>query len=153
MPQITLKEVPDVLAPAFAEGDPAHDSRRQEQENVRVLEHLFGLIAAGRFEELPDLFTPEITFELAAPPELSWVREAAGPEAVAAAIAANFRSVREQRPELLSLVAQGDTVMLMGREEGRHARTGEPYRVLVAQQYTFSDGRLAAFRSTACMHP
>lgn len=37
--------------------------------------------------------------------------------------------------------------MVMGRESGRFTDTGEPYEVLLAQQYTFRDGRLAAFRS------
>jgi hypothetical protein len=56
--------------------------------------------------------------------------------------------VREQRTEPLSLVSQGDTVMVMARESGRFADDGEPYEVMLAQQFTFGgDGRLVGFRS------
>jgi hypothetical protein len=39
--------------------------------------------------------------------------------------------------------------MIMARETGRLAETGEAYEVLLAHQYTFRDGRLAHFRSVS----
>ncbi|HEU0054578.1 MAG TPA: nuclear transport factor 2 family protein [Longimicrobium sp.] len=144
-----LAEVPEALGAAFVAGDRALAAKTAEQENVERMQRLFGMIAAERFEELRELLTDDVTLEIVAPDEMPWVRAATGPDDVAAAVAANFRAVREQRPELVALVAQGDKVMVMGRESGRVAESGEPYRVLLAQQYDFRDGRLAAFRSVS----
>ena len=149
MAQVQLTEAPGVLGTAFAAGDPAYAAKAQERENVAALTYLIHAIAEGRFGDLPERFTPDVSFEMVSPAGFPWVCHARGPEEVASAIAANFRSVEDQRPEVLALVAQGDSVMVMARETGRLKDSGEPYRVLLAQQYTFQDGRLSAFRSVA----
>lgn len=149
MRQVTLAEVPDALGTAFAADDPASEAKERERTNVDRLGRIFQAIAAGRFDELRDLLAPDVTFELAGPARLCWVSRAEGADDVAAAIAANFGRVRDQRPEPLSLVAQGDEVMVMARETGRLAETGEEYRILLAQRYSFRDGRLAAFHAVA----
>ncbi|HEX8693721.1 MAG TPA: nuclear transport factor 2 family protein [Longimicrobium sp.] len=147
MKQVSLAEAPEELRTAFAEGDPASAGKEHEGTNVELLGRMVAAIAAGRFDELRGFLAPEATFELAMPARFPWVRRAAGAEDVIAAIAANFGQVRDQRSEPLALVAQGDDVMVMARETGRLAETGEPYEVLLAQHYSFRDGRLAGFRS------
>jgi ketosteroid isomerase-like protein len=150
MKQVTLPHVPDVLGPAFAQGDPQSEAKVQEQANVERIGQMFHLIARGRFDELRHHLAYDVSLEIAAPPHVPWARHALGPEDVADAIASNFRSVHDQRSEPLALVSQGDTVMVMARETGRWAESGQPYEVMLAQQYTFRDGRLAVFRSVAC---
>ena len=147
MRQVTLAEAPEELRTAFAEGDPASAGKEREGTNVELLGRLIAAIAAGRFDELRGILAPDVTFEIAAPPRFPWVRRAAGVDETIAAIAANFGTVRDQRPEPLGLVAQGDDVMVMARETGRWAETGEAYEVLLAQHYSFRDGRLVGFRS------
>lgn len=147
MTQVPLAGVPDALGPAFTAGDPESGSRAAEQKNVDLISRMFQAIAAGRFDELRGWMAPDATFELAAPAGFPWVRRAAGADDVTAAVAANFATTRDQHPEPLALVAQGDTVMVMARETGRWAETGEPYGTLLAQQYSFRDGKLATFRS------
>ena len=147
MKPVSLEKVPDELDAAFVAGDPDSAGKTQEQASVECLGRMVAAIAAGRFEELRGWLDPDVTFEIAGPTGLSWVGRAQGADAVAAAIAANFRTVRDQRTEPLALVAQGDTVMVMARESGRWVETGEPYEMVLAQQFTFRDGRLAAFRS------
>ena len=147
MTEVPLIGVADVLGAAFEAGDAAHATRTKERGNLEHLNDLVRAIATKHFSDLADRFTPDITFELHAPPGIPWRRSARGPEAVASAIEANFRSVCDQRPDPLSLVAQGDTILLMSRETGRWTGTGEPYEMVFAQQYTFRGKRLAAFRS------
>jgi ketosteroid isomerase-like protein len=149
MMEVSLDTVPGALGTAFAAGDAATAAKVEEQANIDRLQRMFGVIAAGRFEELPAFLAPDVRLEIVVPHGIPWVCSTAGAEEVAAAVAANFRAVCEQRPEPLALVAQGDTVMVMGRESGRLTDSGEPYRMLLAQQYTFRDGRLAEFRSVA----
>lgn len=147
MPEVPLVAVADVLGACFEAGDPAHAARTKERANLDQLNDLVLAIATKHFAGLAERFTPDVTFELHAPPGIPWRRQAQGAEAVASAIEANFRSVCDQRPNPLSLVAQGDTILLMSRETGRWTGTGEPYEMVFAQQYTFRGKRLAAFRS------
>jgi ketosteroid isomerase-like protein len=148
MEQVSLDRIPEVLIPAFAAGDDVADARVQERENVERIGRMVHLISQGRFGELREHLSPEVEYEMGAPESIPWCRRARGADAVAAAIAGNFASVREQRTQPLSLVSQGDTVMVMARESGRFADSGEPYEVLLAQQFTFdAEGQLAAFRA------
>ncbi|HEU0016201.1 MAG TPA: nuclear transport factor 2 family protein [Longimicrobium sp.] len=148
MRQVTLAEVPEVLAPAFAEGDPDHASKPQERRNVDCVSEMFCAIREGRFGDLAAFMTPDVTLEISAPDSIPYEPFARGPEQVAAAVARNFAQATEQRPEPLALVAQGDTVMAMARETGRWA-DGRPYHIIFSQQYTFRDGRLSLFRAVA----
>ena len=147
MTQVTLEQIPEVLGPAFAAGDAAAGAKAQERENVERLGRMVHAISQGRFDELRAHLAPGVTYEMAAPPRIPWRRHALGADEVAATIAENFGTVCEQRTEPLSLVSQGDTVMVMARETGRFADTGTAYEVVIAQQFTFDgEGRLAGFR-------
>ena len=148
MEAVTLHEIPDALTARFA-ADPAGAAREQERRNVEMVAQMIQSIAAGDFEALQEFMAPGVTLEIAAPPEMPWVRRATGPRAVASAVANNFGTVRDQLPQPLALVAQGDTVMLMARETGAVGASGTPYHVLVAQMFRFEDGRLAEFRGVS----
>jgi ketosteroid isomerase-like protein len=150
MTQVPLAEIPQVLVPAFAAGDGAAEAKVQERTNVERLGQMVEVISRGRFDELRERLAADVTYEMAAPPHVPWRRRTTGADQVTAAIAENFASVREQRTEPLALVSQGDTVMVMARETGRFADGGQPYEMLIAQQFTFDgEGRLTAFRSVA----
>jgi ketosteroid isomerase-like protein len=144
MAQVPLEQFPEAMDAAYAAGDP---SRGQEDAHVGLIGRMLGLVSQGRFGELRGFMTDDVTYEIAVPATLPWVRRAAGVDNVINALAANFAHVHEQRTEPLALVSQGDTVMMMARETGRMTDTGVPYQALLAQQYTFRDGRLAVFRS------
>lgn len=147
MGQVPLTEFPRALDAAFAEGDPAHPGRVQEAANVELLGRMVQAIAAGRFDELRAYFADDITYEIALPAAMSWVRQARGVDDVIGALVSNFGAVCDQATEPLALVSQGDTVMMMARETGRMTDTGARYQALFAQQFTFRDGKLAVFRS------
>lgn len=148
MTQVSLAEIPQVLEPVFAAGDPAAETKARERANVEQIGRMVHAIAQGRWDELREQLAPDVTYEMAVPPQIPWARTATGADQVAATIAENFASVRDQRTQPLSLVSQGDTVMVIARESGHIVDGGEPYEVLLAQQFTFADdGRLAAFRS------
>lgn len=148
MTRVPLEQVPEMLVPAFAAGDAAAEARAGERANVERIGRMVHAISQGRFEELREHLAPDVKYEMAVPERLPWRRRAEGADEVLQAIAENFSTVREQRTEPVSLVSQGDTVMVMARESGRFADGGEPYEVLLAQQFTFDgEGRLAVFRS------
>lgn len=147
MAGVPLDKVSHALGESFAEGDPAHVWRVQETANMELLGQMVQVIAARRFQDLRQHFADDISYEIAVPASLPFVRQASGADDVVAAIAYNFSVLSEQRTEPLAVVCQGDTVMVMARENGRMADTGVPYQALLAQQFTFRGGKLAVFRS------
>jgi ketosteroid isomerase-like protein len=148
MAQLSLADVSQALTPAFVAGDASAEAKVQERANVERIGQMVRCIAQGRFDELREQLAPDVTYEMVVPPGIPWRREASGADEVAAIIAENFGAVCEQRTQPLSLVSQGDTVMVMARESGRLVDSGQPYEVMLAQQFTFDgDGRLATFRS------
>lgn len=148
MTQVSLAEIPQALGPVFAAGDA--EAKVQERGNVEQIGRMIHAISQGRFDELREQLAPDVTYEMAAPRRFPWRRGASGADEVAAAIAENFASVCEQRTQPLSLVSQGDTVMVMARESGRLVDSGAQYNILLAQQFTFDgDGRLVGFRAVA----
>lgn len=147
MAQVDLAQIPEFLLGAFRQGDPGWESKTQEQANLALFSRILGLIAMGEYGEVEQYLGPEVSFLLVAPARFPWVRQAAGPREFVSALTHNFQAVQQQRAEILSLVGQGDTIMLMGHENGQQTDTGEPYEVLTAQQLTFEEGRLMRFRS------
>ncbi|HEX6372552.1 MAG TPA: nuclear transport factor 2 family protein [Longimicrobium sp.] len=147
MTQVSLAEVPQALEPVFMAGDPDAAGKAQERSNVERIGRMVHAISQGRFDELREQLAPDVVYEMVAPAFVPWGRAAHGADEVAATIASNFATLSEQRTQPLSLVSQGDTVMVMARESGRFV-DGQGYEVLLVQQFTFADdGRLAVFRS------
>ena len=147
MAGVPLDKFSKALGESFAEGDTAHVWRMQETANVELLGRMVHVIAERRFQDLRPHFTDDVSYEIAVPASLPFVRQAAGVDDVVSAIMYNFSVLSEQRTQPLAVVSQGDTVMVMARENGRMADTGVPYQALLAQQFTFRDGKLAVFRS------
>lgn len=147
MAGVPLDKFSQALGDSFAGGDPAHRCGVQEAQNVELLGRMVQVIAERRIHDLREHFTEDISYEMAVPASLPFVRQASGADDVLSAIMYNFSVLSEQRTEPLAVVSQGDTVMMMARESGRMADTGVPYRALLAQQYTFRGGKLAVFRS------
>jgi hypothetical protein len=56
----------------------------------------------------------------------------------------NFGAVTNQRPEIRELFAEGNRVVLFGRETGTIRATGTNYDVEFVERFTFRDDRLIA---------
>jgi ketosteroid isomerase-like protein len=91
----------------------------------------------------------DVELNIFAPIEFRWIRHARGIDALRVAIAHNFDSVDDQTLEIRTVVAQGDTVVLLGRERGVIRETAQPYDVQFVQKFTFVEGRLASVRIVA----
>jgi ketosteroid isomerase-like protein len=111
---------------------------------VDSISHLVDATSSGRLDEVMRSAHADVQLDVFAPPELPWIRRATGGAALRRALAHNFDSVVDQRPTLTSVMAQHDTVVLIGHETGRLKAAGTPYRMEFVQRFRFRDGRLAA---------
>jgi uncharacterized protein len=123
------------------------------QANIRSLHGQIEAIARGDIDAFLTHAHDDATLDIFAPPELPWIRHAQGAAELRRALEQNFGSVEEQSPELTNVIADGDTVVLFGRERGRIRSTGQRYDVEFVERFTFRNDRLAAIRIIAAYAP
>lgn len=133
----------DRLQDAFREGDRNAAGKALEAENVRVIEEVFRAIARKDFDALGGLLADGVTFEIVGSGGPMAAR-AEGRGRVVEAARGNFAQIEDQRPEVISVVAQGDTVVVVGKERGRFRATGREYEVHWMHQYRLEGGKVVS---------
>jgi len=145
---------PSGVTPRIRE-DAAPQRRRASEPNISARDDLRSVadqidaIGRGDLEAALANAAPEVELETFAPPEFKWISYARGVGELRAALAQNFGSLQNQSRAILNVFAQGDTLVLMGRETGRIRGTGEPYDIEFVEKFLFEDGRLIALRIVA----
>lgn len=128
----------------FEAGDPASEAKTHERGNVDTINRLFDAVVSGRFDAVLEVLAEDVRVELFAPPEFPFVRQAVGREATRAMISHNFSTLADQQPEILSLTAQGDSLVLVARESGRLRYSGQPYDVHFVYSFQLRQGQLSS---------
>jgi ketosteroid isomerase-like protein len=141
------------LPKAFHEGDEKAKAKDLETDNVRRLQSVYQAIALGDIDAFMDMLTEDIDLEIVGPPTVPFLGSWRGRQQVTEAVRTNFAMVQEQQPELQSVVAQGDTVVAVGRERGRYSETGQEYDVQWVQFHTFKGGMLSCIRQLVADTP
>ncbi|OWK36604.1 nuclear transport factor 2 family protein [Fimbriiglobus ruber] len=134
------------LHPAFEAGDPAAAQKSAEAACVGLVQDQYRAVVRGDFAAFLVSMAEDIELENIGPPAIPFVGCWRGRAEVAEAIRRNFSWLEDQQPEVLTVVAQGDTVIVIARERGRFKPTGRAYDMHWVQQFTFKDGRVARFR-------
>ena len=127
---------------AFEEGDAGFSGKVLEQENVSFLQGLYGALIQADLDSFADMISPDAEMELFCPREFGFIKRAQGKDTIVQAIVHNFSLLKDQETKLLSLVAQGDTVIIVGREKGKFRETNENYDVHFVQQFTIICGKM-----------
>ncbi len=131
---------------AFAEGDPEVERKALEKENVKTISEAYGAIATKDPAKLRNLFSEEVELEIVGPDCVPFRGRWSGASEVTEAIWKNFSMVESQKPELISLTAQGDLVVILGKEQGKYLGSGQSYRYTWVQFFTCRDGKIHRFR-------
>jgi len=130
------------LHEGFRQGDSRVHEKEQEEANVRLLQDVALAIGRDDLAAVGELFSDDIQLEIRSPRELPFIRSASGKEGVLTAIRHNFGEVRDQRPTIEAVVAQGNTVVVLSREEGIIRASGERYDVHVMHRYVCRGGKV-----------
>ncbi|WP_406694994.1 nuclear transport factor 2 family protein [Singulisphaera sp. Ch08] len=131
---------------AFRKGDSKVTIKEVEADNLRLLQANYQAIALGDFETFEEMLAEDVDFEILGPLTVPFLGSWQGRKQVAEAVRNHFAMLEEQCPELESVVAQGDTVVVSGRERGRYKETGHDYDVQWVQFHTFFEGKLIHMR-------
>jgi ketosteroid isomerase-like protein len=105
-----------------------------------TLHAAFDAIVQGDFDAFGAAITDDAELNIRGFGELdgSW----RGRDAVIAATRKNFGMLDQQRPEIESIISQGDRIAVLLRERGVFKSNGQPYNVRGVQWFTFADGKI-----------
>jgi ketosteroid isomerase-like protein len=133
----------------FEADDPAAGTKRLESDRVEAVRRQFDALGRGDLDAFVEGMHADVELDIFAPPEFSWIRRARGREQFRTAVEHNFGVLIDQDPQLLNIVAQGNVVVIVGRDHGRLRASGQPYDVYFSYEFTFRDGRMWRIREIA----
>jgi ketosteroid isomerase-like protein len=105
-----------------------------------ILHATFEAIIQGDFEAFAQSVTGDVELSIIGFGALdgSW----RGRDEVVAATRRNFGLLGEQKPEIESMISQGDRIAVLLRESGIFKSNGLPYSIRGVQWFTFADGKI-----------
>ena len=111
-----------------------------KDHRLSVLHTAFDAIIQGNFDVFAQSVTEDVELNIAGFGALdgSW----RGREEVVSATRKNFALLAEQKPEIESMISEGDRIAVLLRESGTYQANGQPYRVRGVQWFTFADGKI-----------
>ncbi|HYP26439.1 MAG TPA: nuclear transport factor 2 family protein [Blastocatellia bacterium] len=139
----------DNLHAAFRDGDANIAGKLEEAENVSRVEKIFSTIARHDFEALGEVLADDVVLDVIASADNPMAGQTRGLQQVTEATRKNFALLEDQKPIIESVVAQGDSVVVVARERGRIAATGRSYDIRWVQVYKFREGKLISIREWA----
>jgi uncharacterized protein len=146
MDQPVVAQFIERLASAFAEDDAESAAKAAEAANVSRVQESYRALARGDLAAFLEMLAEDVEMEFVGSPRGLFAGRWRGREEAARALGDNFAQVEEQRPEVHTVVAQGDVVVVVAHEHGRFRRTGLPYETHWVQIFTFRDGKVVRFR-------
>jgi ketosteroid isomerase-like protein len=137
-----LSECADTYEGAFVEGDPEAGSKSLEMRNVAAVKSLVEAVARDDYDAFAKVVSDSVSLKILAPPDVPFIRNAEGAAAFVDTVRKNFAMLEDQNPVLLSIVAQGERVVCVVREQGRYAEDDRRYDMHAMQEFVFRDGKL-----------
>jgi uncharacterized protein len=137
-----MEECAQTYEGAFAKGDPDVQRKLLETRNVAAVKAMVEAVARDDYDALSRVLADDVRLQILAPPDVPFIRNAEGAPAFLDAVRRNFAMLEDQRPVLLSVVAQGEAVVCIVREQGRYAEDGRRYDLHAVQEFVFREGKL-----------
>ena len=141
------------LRPAFEADDRQVASKAVEGENVSRIRAIYEAIRQGDSTSFSDALADDVEFELVGPADSPMTGHWRGRDEVLAGSAQNYARLQDQRPELVAVIAQGDQVVVIGREKGLIRATGREYEVPWMHLFTFREGKVVRIYGFSDSHP
>jgi ketosteroid isomerase-like protein len=115
---------------------PPHDNSNSQT----VLHRAYDAIIQGDFNLFGESLTEDVELRICGfgPMDGAW----RGRDEVVAATRRNFALVANQKPEVESMISQGDSIAVLLRERGMFKSSGQTYSVRGVQWFTFANGKI-----------
>lgn len=139
----TFRTYSATLEDYFRDGDLKADEKAYEAANVRLIQELMLAIGRNDAAALEELLTDDVELDIRTSADLPFIRSAKGKRAFLEAVWKNFGELQDQQPDITSVIAQGNTVIILAQEQGELRKTSEQYQVQGMHRYVFREGKIA----------
>jgi ketosteroid isomerase-like protein len=137
-----LEECAGTYEGAFLDRDPEASQKSLEIRNVAAVKAMVEAVAKDDYDAFSGIVSDSVSLKILAPPDVPFIRNAEGASAFLDTVRKNFAMVEDQNPVLLSIVAQGESVVCIVREQGRYVEDGRRYDMHAMQEFLFREGKL-----------
>jgi ketosteroid isomerase-like protein len=122
----------------------------REQENVRVVQQMFAAIEQGNIPVALNILAEDVDWQSPVtrtkPREVSWAKPRHGREEVAKFFKELSEKMQIERMEVLEFTAQGDCVVVEGKNRGTVKSTGRTYEHDWVMVFTVRGGKIVRHR-------
>ena len=123
-------------------GGVGQQSTSREAANVRRIQAFLRMLGSGDPSPILISLTTDSVMRLAGPPDFPMSGEWHGPQEIGLAMHKNFGYLAEQAIVIERVIAQGDSVVMVGLESGMVRATGRGYDCRWTHIYTFRENKL-----------
>jgi len=121
-----------------------------EQENVRVIQDLFAAFGRGDAQGALAMLAEDVDWQSPVtrtyPPEITWASPRHTPQQVAQFFQELNEGAETEPFEIAAFIAQGERVVVEGRNRGRARVTGRSYEHDWVMVFTLRDGKIVRHR-------
>jgi len=121
-----------------------------EEENVQVVQQLFAAFGQGNIAAVLQMLAEDVDYQSPVtrtePVEISWAKPRHSREEVALHFKELAEKVQPEPFEQLEFTAQGDRVVVEGRNRGTVRSTGRTYEHDWVMVFTLRDGKIVRYR-------
>jgi uncharacterized protein len=117
-----------------------------EKDNLRIVQQAYEAFGRGDLPAMLALLTEDVEWQHPEIENVPWAVSVRGKDAVSGFFAAIAKSVDIEKFEPLQFIAEGDRVVVLGRESVRVKSTKRAYSTEWAHSFTLRDGKISAFR-------
>jgi ketosteroid isomerase-like protein len=136
----------DQVYTAFLRGDDLATEKHVELNNVEVIKDAYDAFMQGDADKLLSFMDEDIDWQIAGPDSIPFAGSNRGKNAVRRVLEKSFATVKNQQPEVRDVVAQGDTVTVIGHERGQCSTNDQEYESFWIHVFTLRDGKIIKFR-------
>jgi hypothetical protein len=117
-----------------------------EKENLRIIQQAYAAFGRGDLPGLLALLSSDVEWQHPEVANVPWAGSFRGTDKVAGFFAAVAKAADIESFEPQHFIAQGDRVVVLGRERVRVKSTGRSYETEWAHAYVLRDGKVTQFR-------
>ena len=117
-----------------------------EQTNVTVVQQAYEAFGSGDIPEVLDLLTEDVVWTLQGPTTIPFAGVHRGYKGIVEFFSLVEEALEFEQFEPREIVAQGDTVVVLGYERSLAQPTGRPLEQEWVHVYTLRDGKIAMGR-------
>lgn len=116
-----------------------------EQENTNLIKEVYAAFGRGDVPGILGMLTDDIEWNHPRPDQIPWGGQRVGHEEVTGFFVALGQTIDVEQFEPQRFHADGDTVIVFGRERMRAKATGRNYDAEWAHEFVIRDGKIAKF--------